>query len=168
MAIRERHQTKNDFPIPGNPKILYVDESDGKRYWWDGIRYKEGLYFRIYDTANAQYVDIAELIEANGIKYTRNDVDAAKAGRTLSGYMYRGRVTMKVKLEIKCKALNAAQTKLLMRLIFPEYVTVQYIDPREGERTAQFYSNNVPATTCTEVEGGDVMWNDISFPLIER
>ena len=113
-------------------------------------------------------VDIANLIAYKGIKYTRNDIDSANAGRNLAGTMNRGRVVSKTKIEIKCIPMTESQTRSILNLIFPEYVLVHYIDPREGERTAQFYSNNVPATVCVEDTDGTILFDEISFPLVER
>ena len=98
-------------------------------------------YLRINGT------DILPLVAKGGIKWTRNDIDSANAGRTLDGTMHRGRVTTKVKLEVKCKPLLQSEVQALLTLIEPEYVTVDYIDPKVGARTGiQFYSNNVPAS----------------------
>ena len=114
-------------------------------------------------------VDIARIIKHKGIKWTRNDIDSANAGRNLAGTMNRGRVTSKIKLEITCLPLNQDQAQELLRLIDPEYVTVDYIDPKLGVRTGiQFYSNNVPATFCSVKTDGSMEWDDISFPLVER
>ena len=114
-------------------------------------------------------VDITKYIAQGGLKWSRNDIDSANAGRTLSGQMNRGRVTQKMKLEIKCKPLLTSETQVLLKLINPEYVTVDYIDPMLGERTGvQFYSNNVPASLLFIDPDGVGHWKDISFPLVER
>jgi len=123
-------------------------------------------------------VDIAKYIQNKGIKWTRNDIDSAKAGRNLAGTMNRGRVCTKVKLEIKLVPMKqyTATTKPsgeldmgdILRLIYPEYVQLHYVDPQLGERTVQFYSNNVPATICVEDTDGNLLWDEISFPLVER
>ena len=114
-------------------------------------------------------VDITKYIAQGGLKWSRNDIDSANAGRTLSGQMNRGRVTHKMKLEIKCKPLLTSETQVLLKLINPEYVTVDYIDPMLGERTGvQFYSNNVPASLLFIDPDGVGHWKDISFPLVER
>lgn len=114
-------------------------------------------------------VDITKYIAQGGLKWSRNDIDSANAGRTLSGQMNRGRVTQKMKLEIKCKPLLTSETQVLLKLINPEYVTVDYIDPMFGERTGvQFYSNNVPASLLFIDPDGVGHWKDISFPLVER
>ena len=113
-------------------------------------------------------VNIAPFIAYKGVKWTRNDIDSANAGRTLSGLMNRGRVCMKVKLDIKCRPLKQDEASMLLNLVYPEYVTVHYIDPLLGERTVQFYSNNVPATFCMQADDGELYWDDMSFPLVER
>lgn len=113
-------------------------------------------------------VDIAPLIAHKGIKWTRNDIDSANAGRNLAGTMNRGRVCTKVKLEIKCIPMNDSQIRTLLNLIYPEYVSVHYIDPQYGERMVQFYSNNVPATVCYQDTDGNILFDEVSFPLVER
>ena len=92
--------------------------------------------------------DIAPYIAKNGIKWKRNDIDSANAGRTLDGTMNRGRVCQKIKLEIKCVPLTLSELHTILDLINPEYVTVTYLDPLAGtyRENVQFYSNNVPST----------------------
>lgn len=122
---------------------------------------------RFYISVNG--VDITGFIAEGGFKWTRNDIDSSNAGRTLSGKMNRGRVTQKMKLEIKCRPLLQHEAELVLNAINPEYVTVNYVDPRQGPRTGvQFYSNNVPATMLFIDPNGIEHWKDISFPLVER
>lgn len=113
-------------------------------------------------------VDFLPYIKYKGIKYTRNDIDSSKAGRNLSGTMNRGRVAIKIKLEITCRSLDASEVKKLFKAIEPEFVNVTYVDPKDGLVTKQFYSNNVPATFCMVKPDGSCWWDDISFPLVER
>lgn len=130
------------------------------------------MYFRINGT------DISKYIQEKGIKWTRNDIDSAKAGRNLAGTMNRGRVCTKVKMEIKLMPMKQyiSTTKPsgelditdILALIYPEYVMVDYVDPMYGARNVQFYSNNVPSTACTEDTDGNMLWDEISFPLVER
>lgn len=127
------------------------------------INFYDGKFHFVIDD-----VDIAKVIKAKGIKWTRNDIDSANAGRNLAGTMNRGRVCQKVKLEISCIDLEQSVVTPLLQLIDPEYVMVHYNDPKMGERLVQFYSNNVPATFCTQATDGSLLWSDISFPLVER
>ena len=113
-------------------------------------------------------VDILPFIKYKGIKYTRNDIDSENAGRSLDGLMHRGRIAIKVKLEISCRSLNNSEIQTLFNAILPEYVNVEYVDPLEGHVTKTFYSNNVPATFAMVKPDGECWWDDIDFPLIEQ
>ena len=113
-------------------------------------------------------VDFARVIKYKGIKWTRNDIDSSNAGRTLSGLMNRGRVTTKIKLEVTCLPVPQNVANTILMLVYPEYVKVHYVDPLFGERLVQFYSNNVPATFCIQATDDSLLWDEISFPLVER
>lgn len=117
---------------------------------------------------NIDGVDILPYVDGKGISWQRNDVDSPDAGRTLDGRMHRGRVATKMRLDISCKPLSTAQTKILLKLIKPEFVTVEYTDPMEGEVVKTMYSNNVPATVAKILPSGGVLWEGIRFPLVER
>ena len=127
------------------------------------INFHDGRFHFVIDG-----VDITRIIKQKGLKYSRNDIDSANAGRTLSGKMNRGRVTSKIKIELTCVPLEQTVSQRLLNLIFPEYVVVHYLDPREGERNVQFYSNNVPVTFNSQATDGSYLWDDLSFPLVER
>lgn len=113
-------------------------------------------------------VDMLPYIAENGLKWQRNDIDSSDAGRAMNAFMYRGRVAVKIRLDITCRSLYTNEAMTVLNAIFPEYVTVTYDDPLFGERTVQMYSNNVPATEATIYPDGEALWNDITFPLIER
>lgn len=141
----------------------YAEKLHERQEWYYTKRVKKQFYFKI------DGVDIAPIIKYKGIKWTRNDIDSANAGRDLSGKMNRGRVTSKIKIEITCLPLNQEKAQALLNLIDPEYVLVDYYDPKLGERTGvEFYSNNVPATFGIVKSDGSFEWDDISFPLVER
>lgn len=104
----------------------------------------------------------------DGFKWTRYDVESPEAGRSLDGLMHRGRVSTKIKLEIKCRPLKASELQTVLNAILPEYVTVTYTDPMYGLVTKTMYSNNNPATHCLWKPDGTEWWSGISFPLVER
>lgn len=112
-------------------------------------------------------LDITSYIAYGGIKWTRNDIDAPDAGRTMDGVMHRGRVATKIKLEITTTPLKTADLRTLLNAIYPEYVEVTYDDPMEGSVVKLMYSNNNPATFCMVQPNGDEWWKSISFPLVE-
>lgn len=112
--------------------------------------------------------DITNYIAFKGLKWSRNDIDAQNAGRALDGTMMRDRVATKIRLDITCRPLKAAELNEVLNLIEPEYVTVEYDDPMMGRRTGTFYANNNPASYCILQPDGTEWWHDISFPLVER
>lgn len=110
-------------------------------------------------------VNMLPYIVQNGIKWQRNDIDGANAGRTMDGTMHRERVTSKVRLDVTCLPLSSEDASVVLNTIYPEYVEVEYTDPMEGLRITQMYSNNTPATY---IDTDTDMWEGITFPLIER
>lgn len=110
-------------------------------------------------------VDMLPYIVQNGIKWQRNDIDGANAGRTMDGMMHRERVTSKVRLDVTCLPLSSQDASVVLGAIYPEYVEVEYMDPMEGLSIRTMYSNNTPATY---IDTATDMWEGIAFPLIER
>lgn len=115
-------------------------------------------------------VDILHLTQEGGIKWQRNDVESPNAGRTMDATMHRGRVAQKYRADITCMDMNRAEELALMALINPEFVTVETnLHPLYESQTAQYYSNNVPASiSYVDPDTGESAWTGISFPLIEQ
>lgn len=114
-------------------------------------------------------VNLLPYLASEGIKWQRSDLDSPDAGRTLDGIMHRARITTKITLEITCRPLTTAETKIVLEAIYPEFVTVVYDDPQAGTTvTKTMYSNNNPATFAQQQTNGTYLWKGISFPLIEQ
>ena len=122
----------------------------------------------IYNTSNTTWVDITPMIAWQGLTFSRNDVDAPDAGRTMDGTMHRGRVASKEKMEIKTVQLTRAQVSALETLLFPETIQVRVTPyPRtNAAHTMTMYSNNVKATYIIHRANGEDL-QSLSFPLIE-
>ena len=114
------------------------------------------------------WVDITPMIAWQGLTFSRNDVDAPDAGRTMDGTMHRGRVASKEKMEIKTVQLTKAQVSALETLLFPETIQVRVTPyPRtNAAHTMTMYSNNVKATYIIHRANGEDL-QSLSFPLIE-
>lgn len=122
------------------------------------------------------------LLRINGTDYTgylkasggyslkRNDVDGENSGRvTMDAMMQRDRRAVKMELTLACRPLTGAEARKLLNDIYPEFVTVDYYDPRTGMvKNVQMYSNNVPAEFLFRKPDGTEWWDGIKFPLIER
>jgi hypothetical protein len=113
-------------------------------------------------------VDITPYIKYQGFKWTRNDIDGPDAGRTMDALMHRERVATKIRLDISCKPLLTEEASIVLNAIWPEYVTVTYLDPMTGLTTKTMYSNNNPAAYCINKGDGREYWQGIEFPLVER
>ena len=82
--------------------------------------------------------------------------------------MHRLRVSKKVRMDITCRPLKAEEISIVLNAIDPEYVTVQYDDPKDGYVTKTMYANNNPATFHTRKRNGTEWWSGVTFPLIEQ
>lgn len=125
----------------------------------------ETPYFRING------VDILRFIQEDGLVWQRNDIHSSKSGRnTMDGTAHIARKAQKFRADITCIPLNRADELELMALINPVFVTVETnLHPLYENQTAQYYSNNVPATVSqVDIETGESLWTGISFPLIEQ
>ena len=119
-------------------------------------------------TFTVNNVNMLPFIQEDGIKWTRFDVEAPDTGRTLDGVMHRGRVAVKIRLDVTCRPLSSAEASIVLNAIAPEFVTVRYVDPMQGSVVKTMYSNNIPALCATVYDDGSARWEGLEFPLIER
>lgn len=123
----------------------------------------------IYDTTNQEWFDITPWIAWQGLTFSRNDVEAPDAGRTMDGTMHRGRVASKEKMEVKTVQLTRAQSSRLQTLLFPESIQVR-VTPYPRTNSAhimKMYSNNVKTTYVIHRQNGEDL-QSLSFPLVEN
>lgn len=114
-------------------------------------------------------VDITPYIAFGGLKWSRNDVEAANAGRMQNGEMQRDRVAIKYRFDVTCRPLKASEQAIILQLINNEYVTLQYTDPlTNSTKSGTFYSNNIPSTFAIRYADGTEYWSGLTFPLIEK
>ena len=113
-------------------------------------------------------VDMTPYVAFKGFSYTLSDVDAPNTGRSMDATMHRGRVASKVRLDITCRPLTTSEVSTVLQAIYPEWVTVQFTDPRLGtDVTKTMYSNNRKANFLQHRSGSD-LWSLDAFPLVER
>ena len=115
------------------------------------------------------YTDLTPYIAAQGLKWSRNDIDAQNSGRdTQDGLMHRKRVSQKVRLDITCRPLKHDELNTLLNAIQPQWLSVQYYDPRQGATvTKKMYTSTVPAAFYFD-DGIVQYWTGVEFPLIEE
>ena len=123
----------------------------------------------IFDRSNNSWFDITPWIAWQGLSSSRNDVDSPSAGRDMGGFMHRGRVASKEKMNITTIALKRADCAKLQTLLFPETILVRVTPyPRtNAAQTFTMYSNNVKTTYARRTSYGEDL-QTVSFPLIEN
>ena len=123
----------------------------------------------IYDNSTSAWFDITPWIAWQALTFSRNDVDAPNAGRDMSGYMHRGRVASKEKMNVQTIQLTRAQSSKLQTLLFPETIQVRVAPyPRtNASQVMTMYSNNVKTTYVIHRQNGEDL-QSLSFPLIEN
>lgn len=113
-------------------------------------------------------LDLTPYTAYGGIKWQRSDVDGKNAGRMLDGTMQRDRVAIKIRFDVTCRPLTAAEQAKILSAIEPEFVTLTYTDPvTNSTKSGQFYSNNFPSTFAM-VRNGTEYWSGLTFPLIQK
>lgn len=119
--------------------------------------------------SNGTFVDITPYIAFGGIKWSRNDVDGANAGRMQDGTMQRDRISTKYRWDVTCRPLSAVEQSTILQLIQPEYITVRYTDPLNNIVSEdEYYSNNFPSTYLIKHTNGTEYWTGLAFPVIQR
>jgi len=113
--------------------------------------------------------DITPYIAFGGLKWSRNDVDGAAAGRTQDGTLERDRVAIKYRWDITCRPLTKTEQATILSLIEPVFFSVTYTDPVDNtDKTADCYSNNFPSTYLIRRANGEEWWNGLTFPVIMK
>lgn len=125
------------------------------------------MRFYIKD-ANSNWYEITKWIAYQGVTFSRNDVEAPDAGRTLDGLLHRGRVAIKEKMKVKTVPMSKADIAILHTLLYPETIEVK-VDPYPNTNAAKemtMYANNFETTYIIHRSNGDDI-QSMSFPLVE-
>ena len=119
-------------------------------------------------TITVNGLDITPYIKYGGVTFSRNDVEAPDAGRTLDGIMHRGRVAIKERMDITTIQLNRSQLAAIHSALEPETfsVTVNPYPMTNASKTMTMYSNSVKTTYIIHRANGEE-YQELSFPLVE-
>lgn len=119
-------------------------------------------------TITVNGTNITPFIKLGGVTFSRNDVEAPDAGRTLDGLMHRGRIAVKERMDIQTIPLTRSQLSTLLSTLYPETLTVT-VNPyplTNGSVTMTMYSNSVKTTYIIHRDNGEEL-QEVSFPLVE-
>lgn len=120
----------------------------------------------MYQKIVIEGADLTNYIKS--VKWSRNDIDAPGSGRDMNGNMRRGRVAIKAKLEFECLTMSQEQLIWLGGIIGRETVSVSYLDPHFGQRTARFYGSSLDSSVwSSDKSTNQTMWESPKFNLVE-
>lgn len=125
------------------------------------------LSINIAPYGSSVYTDITSLVASKGVTWTFNSVDADGAGRNLDGVMIRKQISIKNKLEIKCRPLTSTEMVSLKTLLENEWLSVRVIDDAE---TVSFkaYRGATLSTAILVSHTAVQKWDGMKFSLIEE
>lgn len=101
-------------------------------------------------------------------EWSIQDVSIGESGRDDTGYMYKGRVTSKVKLVLEWAGKDPVTAQSILGAFQPEYISVNYFDPLVGDYTTKtFYTGDRSAKVKIWSENSKI-FETVSFDIIER
>ena len=116
-----------------------------------------------------EWKDIVPYVANQGLKWTRNDIDAANSGRdTQDGLMHRHRVAQKSRFDLSLRPLTLTELTMILGWVQPEFFLVKVTDLISGSSSIKtMYSNNIPATFILQ-RGDTQYYSGVAIPLIEQ
>ena len=113
-------------------------------------------------------VDGVNMPNPSRLNWSLQDVSIGDSGRDDTGYMFKGRVTQKVKIELEWSAVSPSVASTILQAFNPEYINVRYFDPMAnawqiknfyvGDRSAPFKIWSV----------NQKIFETVKFDIIER
>lgn len=99
-------------------------------------------------------------------EWTQEDLSNAEAGRTEDGLMHKNFIRSADKISLGWAYLTTKETREILNLFSPEYITVNHLNPKAGGFiTKRFYVGN----RTVPLYNADLdRWTNVSFSIIER
>lgn len=113
-------------------------------------------------------VDFLPYLEYRGLKWKKKDIDINNALQTMNGETIRGEVVYKSTLDVSCRPLTTDEANIVLNVIKPAYITVEYNDPMDGFSIKTMFCQECPAAFMHQKKDGTELWKGIAFQLIER
>lgn len=112
--------------------------------------------------------NLVDMPNPSKMDYSLQDVSQGDSGRDDTGYMYKGRVTQKVKLALAWSAVSPEKASLILNAFDPEYMYVRYFDPKRGSYQiieAYIGDRSAPVKIWSDDQQ---IYESLSFDVIER
>lgn len=113
--------------------------------------------------------DYTRYLAEDGLKPTRNDVDADGSGRNLlDALMYRTRIATKRKWTVSFNRLSGETLSQLERDMDAEFVRVTMLDAKENRHVERSYYTSTITEGVQRYIGGETVYDGVTFNLTER
>lgn len=113
--------------------------------------------------------DYTEFLEAEGLKPTRNDLDADGSGRNLlDGLMYRSRIAQKLKWTVSFNRIDEDTMARLENDMSTQYVSVTLLNPKTKAYDTRTYYCSTINNGVQRWDGHKTVYDGVTFNLTER
>lgn len=113
--------------------------------------------------------DYTKYIAEDGLKPSRNDLDADGSGRNLlDGLMVRSRITSKTKWTVTFTLMGESIASQLLNDMWPQYVSITMLDAKENRYIEREYYCSTINEGIQRYIGGQTMYDGITFNITER
>lgn len=123
----------------------------------------------IYGGFSVNGMDLMPYVKIDdGLKASKYVVNGPNAGRTLSGTAILDVIAEKHRLDIVCRDMTGAESRLMLGCLSSGPMTVTYEDPEDGVITCSMYFASWSAGVKGVRPGSNqTVWSGISFSLVE-
>ena len=113
--------------------------------------------------------DYAKYLAADGLKPSRNDLDADGSGRNiLNGLMYRKRIATKLKWSVTFLRMDAETLARLESDMNSEFVRITLLEAKTGNYVERNYYTSTINEGVQRMVGGQIFYDGVSFDITER
>nr|DAE14251.1 MAG TPA: hypothetical protein [Siphoviridae sp. ct0uL16] len=113
--------------------------------------------------------DYTKYLAEDGLKPSRNDLDADGSGRNLlDGLMVRSRITSKKKWTVTFILMGESIASQLLNDMWPQYVSITMLDAKENRYIEREYYCSTINEGIQRYIGGQTMYDGITFNITER
>lgn len=113
--------------------------------------------------------DYTKYIAEDGLKPSRNDLDADGSGRNLlDGLMVRSRIASKKKWTVTFTLMGESIASQLLNDMWPPYVSITMLDAKENRYVEREYYCSTINEGIQRYIGGQTMYDGITFNITER
>lgn len=113
--------------------------------------------------------DYTEYVAEEGLKPTRNDLDADGSGRNLlDGLMYRSRIAQKLKWTVEFNRLDEATMAKLEADMNHQYISVTLLNPKTNTYDTRTYYCSTINHGVQRWDGHQTVYDGATFNITER